>query len=86
MSFSVERDSGKREPFGTYKYRILENRRLIAHYWHDYRGDEHGIDFVDGSTELEPLGRGSDFILGDGSEPLQLSERAVAYLTRRSTT
>ena len=80
MSFIIERISGDRDSFGNYKYRILENGRLIAHYWHDYRGNEHGIDFINRTNELWPVGRMIEFVEGGGTEPLTLSEKAVAYL------
>jgi hypothetical protein len=80
VSFAIEHAGGDRDSFGNYKYRILENGRLIAHYWHDYRGDEHGIDFVNGTSELWPVGRMIEFVEGGGPKPLTLSEKAVAYL------
>lgn len=83
MSFTIERSGGERDSFGNYKYRILENGRLVAHYWHDYRGDEHGIDFVDGRSESRPVGRMIEFVEGGGPMPLTLSEKAVAYLKNR---
>lgn len=80
MSFTIERAGGDRDSFGNYKYRILENGRLIAHYLHDYRGDEHSIDFVNGPSELWPVGRMIEFVEGGGPNPLTLSEKAVSYL------
>ena len=58
---------------------------LIAHYWHDYRGDEHGIEFIDGTKESWPVGRMIDFVEGGGPKPLTLSERAVEYLKQRQS-
>lgn len=83
MSFKIEQVDSTREPFGNYTYKIYENGHLIAHYWHDYRGDEHGIEFVDGVNELWPVSRMTDFIDGGGQNPLTLSERAVAYLNQK---
>jgi hypothetical protein len=84
VSYRIEQvDSTKRQSFGAYTYRIYDGPRLIARYWHDYRGDEHGIEFLDGRSEDWPVGRMVDFIEGGGPEPLQLSERAVAYLKER---
>lgn len=79
--YRVEQADTKRESLGEYRYRICQNDRLIAHYWHDYRGDEHGIEFVNGPTESCPVGRTTDFLEGGGPKPLQLSERAIAYLS-----
>lgn len=52
MSFRIEQSKADREPFGKYTYHMFEDGRLIAYYWHDYRDDEHGIEFVDGTKEL----------------------------------
>ena len=79
MTYKIEQDDKKRESFGEYKYRIYQDDVLIAHYWHDYRGDDHGIDFVNGPSEKWPVGRMVDFIEGGGPEPLRLSKRAVIY-------
>ncbi len=70
---------------GPYRYRIYKDGRLIAHYWHDFRGDDHGIEFIDGTKEQWPVGRMTEFIEGGGPEPLTLSNRAVAYLDMRQT-
>ena len=84
MPYRVERDGSGREPFGEYRYRIYDGDMLIANYWHDFRGDEHGIDFavpVSGSPkDLWPVGRMIDFLEGGGPEPHALSERALAYI------
>lgn len=55
-----------REAFGEYRYTIRKNGQIVAHYWHDYLGDDHGIDFVGGKTILEPLGRVPNFMAGGG--------------------
>jgi hypothetical protein len=80
VTYRIEHSKSKREPFGSYRYSIFKDDSLIAYYWHDYRGDEHGIEFLDGRTEESPVGRMIDFIQGGGPEPLALSERAVVYL------
>lgn len=84
MPYKIEHDPSEREPFGEYRYRIYHDDVLIAHYWHDYRGDEHGIKFIDGPSEEWPVGRMIDFIEGGGPKPLVLSERAMAYLRGKS--
>lgn len=83
MSYRIEYADLKRASFGNYRYRIYEDSRLIAHYWHDYRGDEHGIEFVNGTNEPWPVGHMTEFIQGGGPKPLTLSERAVAYLRQK---
>jgi hypothetical protein len=85
MPFHVEQEDSPRESFGNYTYRIYKSNRLIAHYWHDYRGDEHGVDFVNGMSDLWPVGRMTEFLEGGGPQPLRLSQRAVAYLQSKSS-
>ena len=83
MIYRVERDDSPRESFGDFKYRIYRDGDLIAHYWHDYRCDEHGIDFVSGHSETWPVGRMVEFLEGGGPKPTTLSKRAEAYLHER---
>lgn len=83
MSYRIERVERKREPFGEYQYRIYADERLVANYWHDHKGDEHGIEFVNGRKEEWPVGRMTDFIQGGGPMPLVLTARAVAYLEQK---
>jgi hypothetical protein len=83
LSFSVEHDQVRRESFGEYCYRIYSDGQLIARYWHDYRGDDHGIEFINGEKEDGPVGRMTDFLEGGGPQPLVLSDRAVAYIKRK---
>ena len=84
-TFDIRSDDtkAKRESFGNLRYQILRNGQPVARYWHDYRGDEHGIEFSDGGNELWPVGRMVDFLEGGGPSPLRLSERAIAYLGER---
>jgi len=83
MAYSIEQDRA-RDPFGNYRYRIYKDGVLVANYWHDYRGDEHGIEFVGGSVQHSPMGRITDFIAGGGPKPLELSERGVAYMEQQT--
>nr|WP_298724858.1 hypothetical protein [uncultured Steroidobacter sp.] len=83
MSFEVKHADSKRGSFGEYRYDIYKDGRLVARYWHDYRGDDHGIEFLNGTTEEWPVGRMVEFITGGRPQPLELSERAVAYLNER---
>ncbi len=83
MTYRVERVDAPRKSFGEYKYRIYRDGILVAHYWHDYRGDEHGIDFVSGRSETWPVGRMVEFVEGGGPKPTTLSRRAEAYIEER---
>lgn len=83
MTFRIEQDRTERESFGNYTYRIYRHNKLVARYWHDYRGDEHGIDFINGDSEGWPVGGMIDFIKGGGPQPLVLSEAAVTYLKKK---
>ena len=82
MTYKIEAILPTRESFDEYTYGIYEEGRLIARYWHDYRGDEHGIEFVSGVSEFWPVGRMTEFVDGGGPKPLVLTEHAVAYIER----
>ena len=82
MTYKIEHAKSNRDSFGNYRYCIYEDGCLIAYYWHDYRGDEHGIEFINGTSEPCPVGQMADFIEGGGPQPLALSDRAVAYLNK----
>lgn len=83
MSFTIEHSKERPGKFDNTTYHIFEDGRLIARYWHDFRGEEHGIDFLNGYRDDWPVGQRSDFVQGGGPEPLVLSERAVAYLKQQ---
>jgi hypothetical protein len=83
MRFSIQQLSERQESFANYEYEIFDGTRLVARYWHDFRGDDHGIDFVDGRSEQWPVGRMTDFLTGGGPHPLRLSAAAVAYLAEK---
>ncbi len=84
MSYTIQQiRSAGHQPFAEYQYRVYKDDRLIATYWHDHRGDDHGIEFADGTKDAWPVGRVVDFIEGGGPQPLVLSARAVAYLDER---
>jgi hypothetical protein len=72
MQFRV-RQLTSEQPSYVYRYLIFAGDRLVARYWHDHRGDEHGIEFVDGRLDDWPVGRMTDFLTG-------LSDAAVNYL------
>lgn len=81
--FTVRHAATTRASFGPYEYDVLRDGEVIARYWHDYRGDEHGIRFVDGAPFDGPVGRMTDFLQGGGREPLTLSPAAIAWLAKR---
>lgn len=80
MRYEVEHERDDQMASGIHSYRIMSSGRMVARYWHDHRGDEHGIEFLDGRKEGWPVGRSIDFLVGGGPEPLCLTPRAVAYL------
>ena len=80
MTFTVKHIEGTRESFGDYRYGIFEDGQLIAYFWHDYRGDDNGIEFINGISANDPVGSRGDFLLGGGPQPLTLSKRAIAYI------
>ena len=85
MGFTIEYSKEKLKALGNCAtYLIYEDGRVIARYWHDHRGDDHGIDFLNGDKEDWPVGRRADFLKGGGPEPLVLSDQAVAYLKKKT--
>ena len=85
MDYKIERVTIKRESLGNYHYKIYEGSKLIATYWHDFRGDGCGIKFQNGLKESNPLGGLSNFLTGGGPEPLELTSRAIEYLKERNS-
>jgi hypothetical protein len=83
LLYRVERDGAPRESFGEYRYLIYRDNTLVAHFWHDYRGDDNGIEFVHGAQEACPVEYPSRFLEGGGPEALALSQKAIAYLERK---
>jgi hypothetical protein len=83
VSYKIEQIHSSRQSFNEYRYNIYDDGRLIARYWHDYRGDDHGIDFINGSSEFLPVGRMVEFVEGGGPQPLILTERAVSYIKQK---
>jgi len=81
--FSIRHTAHSRKPSAPYEYEILDGLQVVARYWHDFRGDEHGIEFFDGRSEGRPVGRMVDFVSGGGPEPLGLSDAAVAFLIQK---
>lgn len=82
--FTIRHSTKERDSFGNYEYEVLNGSSVIAHYWHDYRGDEHGIRFADGSSQGWPVGRMIDFINGGGPDPLTLSPAAIKWLVEQT--
>lgn len=89
MEFRIEQRQISAEPFTARYYNIYCDDRLVAEYWHDHRGDDHGIRFLGRETtfpfrplkEEYPLfGRTKDFLEGGGPEPLTLTRKAIDYL------
>jgi hypothetical protein len=85
VTLRIEHDPAPRAQSEPYRYRIYQGDRLVARYWHDFRGDEHGLEFLDGTSVGCPVGRVTDFLMGGGPEPLRLSTAAVNYLASRLT-
>ncbi len=84
MGFTIELENDKRESVEDYRYRICRDGQLVASYWHDSRGDDHGIRFVDGITKSWPVGNLLEFIQGGGSQPVTLTQAAIAYLEKNT--
>jgi hypothetical protein len=83
MGFMIQADNAKREDFAEYRYRIFRDGTLVANYWCDFRGDDHGINFLDGTSVSWPVGSVLAFIQGGGTQPLRLTDEAIAFLQER---
>ncbi len=80
MTYRIEQLTQTRGSFDPYKYHIFKNNKLIAEYWHDFCGDEHGIKFKNGFNQGYPVGKVIDFLNGGGSSPITLSPKAIDFL------
>jgi hypothetical protein len=67
------------EPGANFEFDILDGDRVVALYWFDFRGDDHGVVFPDGRDEWLECRR-SEFITGGGPAPTVLTDRALAWL------
>lgn len=83
MSYEIQQAKRDDGGFANYNYSVFKGGRVVARYWHDYRGEEHGIEFVSGGTEAWPVGRMIDFLHGGGPQPTSLSPEAISYLNRK---
>ncbi len=82
MSYRIEPTCGI-DAFGNVRYFIYKDEKLVALYWHDFRWNEHGIEFVRGLSDRSPVGRVTDFMEGAHSGSPTLSALGVAYLDQR---
>ena len=80
MSIGIEHAEYRSKPFGDYRYNIYKDGQLVAHYWYDYRGDDHAIEFNNGKSDDLPALRMVEFLTGGGSEPRKLSKTAISYI------
>lgn len=83
MSYRIEPACGV-DAFGNVRYFIYKDGRLVALYWHDYRRNEHGIEFVRGLSDRSPVGRVTDFMEGADSDSPKLSAPGMAYMDQRT--
>lgn len=62
MTYRIEHAKPHGTQAGAYWYDIYQDDRLIARFWHDLRGDENGIEFIDGSRHPSPIPAVVDFL------------------------
>ncbi|WP_288363300.1 hypothetical protein [uncultured Spongiibacter sp.] len=82
MSYQIRRSKVERDAIGNYQYEILHGKKVVAKYWHDFRGDAHGIEFVGGKKEGCP-GSMINFLSGGGPKPVELTSMAIKYLCEK---
>ncbi len=80
MKLRVEQISEAREPFGSYRYRILDGDEEVAVFTHNYRGECEWLRTSGGHEEDPPFGMITDFLTGGGPEPLGLTEAARRHV------
>ena len=80
MRFTIRHNDMPRDPFGPYRYDIMDGTQLVAHYWHDHRGDDGGIELLDGRSPAFPFIGVTRFLAGGGPQSLRLTTEAIAYL------
>ena len=68
------------KPFSNYEFDVLEGERVVARYWFDFRGDDHGVVFNDGRAVTVPVG-GIDFVTG-GPEEFVFTPSAIVWLEK----
>ena len=83
LSFTVKQVARDPQPAGNYNYEIYQGTVLIARYWHDYRGDDQRIIFLNKKPINPPFGSSSDFLTGGGPGPLGLSSEAIEYIASK---
>ncbi|HNC01169.1 MAG TPA: hypothetical protein PLS71_23190, partial [Leptospiraceae bacterium] len=60
---------------------ILRNDKPIALFTHNHRGEcESLVTLSDGKEHHLPFGQCSEFLIGGGSTPLELSENALVFI------
>ena len=80
MTYRVTYDeSNKRSGYDDVRYAIYRGNVLVAHYLHNFGGDDERIIFPDGREEIDMVGP-LPFLSGGGPKPLCLSIHAVKYL------
>jgi len=80
MLYTVRQFKKMSAPFSDYRYGIYQNEKLIAYFWHDYRGDDNGIEFVNGLSVPDPVDRMTNFLKSGGEQPLTLTKQAIQYI------
>ena len=85
VSYRIEMNGTCLESFDGFEFNIYKDDTLIAKYWHDERGDDQEIEFINGVKESHPIGRMIDFINAGDLEPMSLSEKAVEYLNKNTS-
>lgn len=78
--YIIKQKGSDSEDFGNYKYEIYLGSKLVANYWHDYRGDDHGLYILKIQKDYSPSCRMTEFISGGGPAPLVLTDWAIQYL------
>lgn len=71
--YTITPAPGDREPFGDYEYEVFLDGRKVAHFSHDFRGE-------DPTVRVGAAWRFCDLLTGGGGLPMVVTEEGVRVL------
>jgi hypothetical protein len=80
--FTVRERARDKTPGADYEYEVFDAGRFVARYSHDFRGEEHVVEFADGRREEWPARTHGSFVISGWPFTLTLSRPAVSYLSQ----
>ena len=81
-NYIIKQISKDSESFGNYNYDIYLGTKLVAKYWHDFRGNDHGLYLPNVQKQYSLPCRMTEFMSGGGPNPLVLTDWAMQFLEK----